>query len=65
MLKPGEKEELEQGFAESEASLLLEGLRPTSFGQSLRERVLAGEISLEQADAELRARYIPAAAKIA
>ena len=65
MLKPGQKEELEQGFAEGEASLVLEGLKPTSFGQSLRERVLSGEISLEQADAELRAHYIPAAAKIA
>jgi hypothetical protein len=65
MLKPGQKDELEQGFAEGEASLVLEGLKPTSFGQSLRERVLSGEISLEQADAELRAHYIPAAAKIA
>jgi hypothetical protein len=65
MLRPGEKNELEDGFAEGEASLLLEGLKPTAFGLSLKDRVLSGEISLEQADAELRARYIPAASKIA
>jgi hypothetical protein len=56
MLRPGEKNELEDGFAEGEASLLLEGLKPTAFGLSLKDRVLSGEISLEQADAELRAR---------
>jgi len=65
MLSADEREKLERGFAEGEASLLLEGFRPTSFGMSLKERVLAGEISLEQADAELRAQYIPAASKIA
>jgi hypothetical protein len=65
MLSADEKAKLERGFAEGEASLLLEGFRPTPFGMSLKERVLSGEISLEQADAELRAQYIPAASKIA
>lgn len=65
MLSADEKKKLERGFAEGEASLRLEGLEPTSFGESLKQRVLAGEISIEQADAELRARYIPAASKIA
>lgn len=65
MLSADEKEKLERGFAEGEASLLLEGLKPTAFGLSLKERVLAGEISLEQAEAELRAHYTPAVARIA
>lgn len=65
MLTTDEKEKLKHGFAEAEASLLLEGLKPTDFGLSLRERVLAGEISLEQADTELRAHYIPVASRIA
>ena len=65
MLPPDEKEELERGFAEGEASLFLEGLKPTPFGLSLKERVLAGEISIEQAEAELCARYMPAVSRIA
>jgi hypothetical protein len=65
MLQPDEKEKLERGFAEGEASLRLEGLTPTPFGQSLKARVLAGEISIEQAGAELRAHYVPAVSRIA
>jgi len=65
MLQPDEKEKLERGFAEGEANLFLEGLKPTSFGLSLKERVLAGEISIEQADAELRATYFAVATRIA
>ncbi|MGA2887389.1 MAG: antitoxin VbhA family protein [Terracidiphilus sp.] len=60
MLQPEEKEKLERGFAEGEASLLLEGLKPTSFGLSLKDRVLAGMISIEQAEAELCAHYTAA-----
>jgi hypothetical protein len=65
MLSADEKEKLEQGFAEGEASLLLEGLKPTSIGYSLKERVLAGEISIEKAEAELRAHHAPAVQRIA
>jgi hypothetical protein len=61
MLQPEEKEKLERGFAEGEASLFFEGLKPTPFGQSLKERVLSGQITLEQAEDELCAHYIPAA----
>jgi hypothetical protein len=43
----------------------LEGLDPTPFGISLKDRVLAGEISIEQAEAELQARYVPVAFRIA
>jgi len=65
MLSADEKEKLERGFAEGEASLLLEGLEPTPFGHSLKERVLAGKISIEQAEAELRVHYTPAVSRIA
>jgi hypothetical protein len=65
MLSADEKEKLERGFAEGEASLRLEGLEPTSFGVSLSKRVLAGEISIDQAEAELHAHYVPAASRIA
>jgi hypothetical protein len=61
MLQPDEKEKLERGFAEGEASLFLEGLAPTPFGQSLKKRVLDGTITIEQAEAELCTHYIPAA----
>ena len=61
MLLPDEREKLERGFAEGEASLFLEGLSPTAFGKSLKERVLEGKITLEQAEEELCAHYIPAA----
>jgi hypothetical protein len=61
MLQPDEREKLERGFAEGEASLFLEGLTPTPFGQSLKKRVLEGKITLEQAEDELSAHYIPAA----
>jgi hypothetical protein len=40
-------------------------MEPAPFGVSLKERALASEISLKQADAELCARYIPVASKIA
>ena len=65
MLQPDEKEKLERGFAEADASLFLEGLKPTSFGMSLKDRVLAGEISIEQAGDELQAHYRPIVTRIA
>jgi hypothetical protein len=65
MLSANEKEKLEHGFAEAEASLRLEGLGPTSYGVALSKRVLAGEISIEQAQTELSAHYVPAASRIA
>ena len=61
MLQPDEREKLERGFAEGEASLFLEGLAPTPFGKSLKQRVLDGKITLEQAEDELCAHYIPVA----
>jgi hypothetical protein len=63
MLPADEKEKLKRGFAEGEASLLLEGLTPTAFGLSLRDRVLSGEISVDQAEAALSDHYIPTASR--
>jgi hypothetical protein len=65
MLSADEKEKLEHGFVEAAASLRLEGLEPTPFGVSLSKRVLAGELSIEQAQTELSAHYVPAASRIA
>jgi hypothetical protein len=48
MLQPDEKQTLERGFAEAEASLFLSGMKPTEFGYSVMARILAGEITLEQ-----------------
>lgn len=65
MLTADEKAKLEHGFAEAEASLLLEGMRPSPFGFSLKQRLMSGEISVDQAESELRAHYSPAVSKIA
>jgi hypothetical protein len=64
MLSADEKEKLERGFAEGEASLRLEGLAPASFGVTLSKRVLAGEISIEQAQDELSAHYVPTTSRV-
>ena len=53
MLSADEKEKLEHGFAEAEASLRLEGLTPTENFYSVKGRILAGEISFEQGESEI------------
>jgi hypothetical protein len=65
MLQPDEKEKLERGFAEAEASLRLEGLTPTDNFFAVKARILAGEITFEQGQQEILAYYrakIPAVA---
>ena len=57
MLQADEREKLERGFAEGEASLFLSGMRPTEFGYSVMNRILAGEISCEQGQDEILAHY--------
>jgi hypothetical protein len=59
MLLRAQSEDLERGFAEGEAGLRLEGLKPTPFGLSLRDLALDGAISLEIAQAESRVHYSP------
>jgi hypothetical protein len=65
MLLPEEKAKLEEAFSEAEANVRLEGLEPTPFAQAIKDRVLVGDISLEQAEAELCNHYLPATARIA
>jgi hypothetical protein len=55
MLSPEEREKLERGFAEAEASVRLEGLVPTDNFYAVKARVLAGEISFEQGHEEILA----------
>jgi hypothetical protein len=47
--EPPSRDKLEKAFANAEASLRLEGMTPTPFFFALKEHVLAGEITLEQA----------------
>ena len=44
-------------FQEAEGTLLLEGLVPTSFCLSLKDRVINGEITAEQAKRDVLAHY--------
>jgi hypothetical protein len=65
MLQPEEKEKLERGFAEAEASLFLEGLTPTDNFFAVKARILAGEITFEQGQQEILAYHrakVPAVA---
>jgi len=57
MLQADEREKLERGFAEGEASLFLSGMKPTKFGYSVMNRILAGEITVEQGQDEIIAHY--------
>jgi hypothetical protein len=57
MLSADEKEKLERGFAEAEASLRLEGLMPTENAYAVKERILTGEISFEQGEEEILAHH--------
>lgn len=65
MLQPDEREKLEREFAEAEASLFLEGLRPSENFFAVKARILAGEITFEQGQEEILAYHqvrVPAVA---
>jgi hypothetical protein len=65
MLSADEKEKLERGFAEAEASLFLEGLTPSANFFAVKARILAGEITFEQGQEEILAYHrvkVPAVA---
>jgi hypothetical protein len=65
MLQPDEKDKLERGFAEAEASLFLEGLTPTDNFFAVKARILAGEITFQQGQQEILAYHrakVPAVA---
>ncbi|MFZ1086761.1 MAG: antitoxin VbhA family protein [Terracidiphilus sp.] len=53
MLQADEREKLERGFAVAEASLFLEGLRPSENFFAVKARILAGEITFEQGQEEI------------
>jgi hypothetical protein len=57
MLQPDEKEKLEHGFAEAEASVRLEGLAPTENFFAVKARVLDGEITFAQGHEEILAYH--------
>jgi hypothetical protein len=65
MLKADEREKLERGFAEGEASQRLEGIEPGEPYWAVKARILAGEISLEQGMAEIAAHHRPRASAVA
>jgi hypothetical protein len=65
MLQPDEKQELERGFAEGEASQRLEGLEPGEPYWSVKARILAGEITLDQGLREIAAYHRPKTSAVA
>jgi hypothetical protein len=57
MLQADEREKLERGFAEAEASLFLSGMKPSEFGLRIKARILAGEITIEEGQDEISTHY--------
>jgi hypothetical protein len=57
MLQADEREKLERGFAEGEASLFLSGMKPSEFFLTVKARILSGEITFEQGEAEIFAHH--------
>jgi hypothetical protein len=58
MLSADEKKQLEQDFAEAEASVRLEGLTPTENFFAVKARVLAGEITFEQGHKDILSNHL-------
>jgi len=65
MLSADERKKLERGFAEGEASQRLEGIELGEPYWTVKARVLAGEITLEQGVAEIAAHLRPRASAVA
>jgi hypothetical protein len=59
MLPADEREKLERGFAEGEASQRLEGLDLAEPYWAVKARILAGEITFEQGLEEIAAYHRP------
>jgi hypothetical protein len=57
MMNADERAKLEHGFAEAEASLLLEGLKPTEHFLAVKSRILEGEITFYQGQEEILAYH--------
>jgi hypothetical protein len=65
MLSADEKEKLERGFAEGEASVRLEGLELGEPYWTVKARVLAGEITFDQGLEEIAAYHRPRTSAVA
>jgi hypothetical protein len=65
MLQHDEKEKLERGFAEGEASQRLEGLELGEPYWTIKARILAGEITFDQGLEEIAAYHRPRASAVA
>jgi hypothetical protein len=55
--EPPSRETMERAFEQAEASLRLEGMTPTEVFFKVKERVLAGEITLDQGAEEINAHH--------
>ena len=55
--EPPSRETMERAFEQAEASLRLEGMTPTEVFFKVKERVLAGEITFDQAAEEINAHH--------
>jgi hypothetical protein len=65
MLPADEREKLERGFAEGEASQRLEGLDLSEPYLTVKTRILAGEITFEQGLDEIAAHHRQTAPAVA
>jgi len=65
MISADEREKLERGFAEGEASLRLEGLELDEPYWTIKSRILAGEITFEQGLEQIAAHHRTAATAVA
>ena len=65
MLQPDEREKLERGFAEGEASQRLEGFELGEPYWTVKARILAGELTFEQGLKEIAAYHRPRASAVA
>jgi hypothetical protein len=65
MLQPEEREKLEYGFAEGEASQRLEGIEPGEPYWSVKARILAGEITIDQGLKEIATHHRPRTSAVA
>jgi hypothetical protein len=57
VLQPDEREKLERGFIEAEASLFLSGLTVSENFLTIKARILSGEITIDQGQKEILAYY--------
>jgi hypothetical protein len=57
MLQTDEKEKLERGFAEAEASMFLSGFTLSNDFFGMKARILSGEITLDQGQEEILGRH--------